>query len=130
MTAAQSAYYKAGGEEPSASPAEVAKRVVRGVFHRSVDERQTGLLNDLMHWSYGSGWGIVYGLVQGTLRRRALPAGLAFGASVWAAGLIQLPAMKLAPPVWEYPPRQLLSDAGFHLVYGAATAAAYSAAGG
>jgi hypothetical protein len=44
--------------------------------------------------------------------------------------LIHLPAMKLAPPVWEYSPQQLLSDAGFHLVYGTATAAAFSAARG
>jgi hypothetical protein len=130
MTVAQSAYYKARDEDPSTTPAEVAKRIVRGVFHRKVDERRTELLNTFMHWMYGSSWGLAYGLVQGTLRRRALPSGLVFGASVWGASLIHLPAMKLAPPVWEYAPQQLFSEAGFHLVYGTVTAAAYSAVGG
>jgi hypothetical protein len=47
-----------------------------------------------------------------------------------AASLIHLLAMKLAPPVWEYAPQQLLSEAGFRLVYGTVTAAAHSAVGG
>ena len=130
MTAAQTAYYRARGEEPSSTPAEVGKRIIRGVFHRSVDEDKTGLLNNLMHWSYGSGWGIGYGLAQGTVRGRAVPSGLMFGAAVWGASLIHLPVMKLAPPVWNYPPAQLASDAGFHLVYGATVGVAYAALGG
>ena len=40
--------------------------------------------------------------------------------------LVHLPAMKLAPPVWEYPPSSLAPDVGFHLVYGAAASAAWS----
>lgn len=130
MTLAQSVYYKSQGTEPSSTPAEVAKRIIRGLFHRTVDEGRTELLNNLMHWSYGSSWGISYGLVQGTFRRRAFPSGLSFGTAVWGASLVHLPAMKLAPPVWEYPPSQLASDAGFHLIYGAATAAAYAVLGG
>jgi uncharacterized membrane protein YagU involved in acid resistance len=130
MTGAQTAYYNALGKRPSTTPAEVAKRIIRGVLQRPVDEERTDFLNSLMHWTYGSGWGVAYGLVQGTVRYRALRSGLAFGAAVWAASLIHLPALKLAPPVWEYPPQQLLSDAGFHLIYGATTAAAYSAVGG
>ena len=41
--------------------------------------------------------------------------------------MIELPAMKLAPPVWEYPPLELVLDVSYHLVYGATVAAAYAA---
>ena len=34
--------------------------------------------------------------------------------------------MKLAPPVWEYPPKELMLDASYHLVYGVAVAGAYA----
>jgi hypothetical protein len=49
-----------------------------------------------------------------------------FAGVVWGASLVQLPAMGLAPPVWEYPPPQLASDVGFHLVYGVGVATAYA----
>jgi uncharacterized membrane protein YagU involved in acid resistance len=127
MTLAQGAYYRATGEEPSTTPAEVAKRIIRGVFHRSVGEERTELLNNAMHWSYGTGWGALYGLAQGTMHARTLRSGLLFGGLVWSTSLVHLPAMKLAPPVWEYPPQQLIPDLAFHLVYGAGVAVAYSA---
>jgi len=56
-----------------------------------------------------------------------LPGGLAFGTLVWGASLLELPAMKLAPAVWEYPPLELALDVSYHLVYGVAVAAAYAA---
>jgi hypothetical protein len=127
MTAAQSAFYKAQGYEPSTTPAEVAKRIIRGVFHRRVDEQKTQALNNAMHWTYGTSWGVVYGLAQGTVHARAARHGLLFGSLVWGTSLIHLPAMKLAPPVWKYEPAQIASDLSFHLIYGEAVALAYGA---
>ena len=61
-------------------------------------------------------------------RRPAGPAkGLVFGLNVWLASLVELPALGVAPPPWKQPPAALAQDLGFHLVYGAATAAAYEA---
>jgi Protein of unknown function (DUF1440) len=130
MTAAQTAYYKAQGSEPSTTPAEVAKRIIRGVFDRSVDEDKTEVLNNAMHWTYGTSWGAVYGLAQGTVHARSTRHGLLFGTLVWGTSLVHLPAMKLAPPVWEYEPAQLASDVGFHLIYGITVGLTYSAFGG
>ncbi len=127
MTAYQTAVAKARGTEPSTTPAEVAKRIIRCVFHRRVSEERTELLNNAMHWTYGTSWGAVYGLTAGVDKAPALPRGLAFGASVWGVSLIQLPAMKLAPPVWRYPPVELALDVSYHLVYGTAVAGAYAA---
>jgi uncharacterized membrane protein YagU involved in acid resistance len=126
MTAAQTLYLKARGEEPSTTPAEVGRRIVEGVLQREVPEERIGVLNNAMHWLYGTSWGAVYGLVQSSQRSRGACDGPVFGAIVWSASLVHLPAMRLAPPVWEYPPDQLTSDVGFHLVYGIGVGAAFA----
>lgn len=122
MTAAQTAYYKATDSEPSTTPAEVAKRVIRGVLQREVDDEQTSNLNNGMHWLYGTGWGILYGLAA-----RRPTRGIAFALTVWGASLVELPAMKLAPPVWEMDAASIAPDLGFHLLYGLAVAQTHRA---
>lgn len=122
MTAAQTVYYKATDTEGSTTPAEVAKRVIRGVLQREVSDERTDTLNNAMHWLYGTGWGTLYGLAT-----RRPTRGIAFGSIVWGASLIELPAMKLSPPVWELPPSSIAPDLGFHLVYGVSVAAAHRA---
>jgi len=125
MTGAQTAYYKAMGAEPSTVPAEVGKRVVRGVLKRKVSEEDTGTLNNVMHWLYGTGWGALFGL---TAAGREPGLGVAFAVTVWGASQVELPAMKLAPPIWEnLDPKTLGPDVGFHVVYGVAVATAYKA---
>ena len=126
MTAYQTAVAKLRGSEPSTTPAEVGKRVIRGVFHRRFDEGRTSALNNAMHWGYGTSWGAVYALTDGLGDIAVIPRGLGLGTAVWGASLIELPAMKLAPPVWEYPPLELVLDVSYHLVYGIAVAAAYA----
>jgi uncharacterized membrane protein YagU involved in acid resistance len=122
MTVAQTAYYKATDSEGSTTPAEVGKRVIRGVLEREVSEDQTGLLNNVMHWLYGTSWGVIYAMAA-----RRPGRGIVFGLTVWGASLVQLPAMQLAPPVWETEPAAIAPDAGFHLAYGVAVAAALRA---
>ncbi len=127
MTAAQAAYMKASGGEASTTPAEVGKRIIRGVFRREADEARTEQLNNAMHWLYGTSWGAVYGITASGRHPRALRGGLLFGLGVWGASLVHLPAMGLAQPVWEYSPSSIAPDLGFHLVYGIGVAAAYKA---
>jgi hypothetical protein len=127
MTLYQTAMAKLRASESSTVPAEVGKRLIRGVLHRRFDEANTPLLNNAMHWSYGTAWGAADGLSDGLQRIPAAPRGLAFGGLVWGTSLIELPAMKLAPPVWEYPPLELALDVSYHLVYGTAVALTYSA---
>lgn len=122
MTAAQTAYYKATGAEGSTTPAEVGKRVIRGVLQREVSDDRTETLNTVMHWGYGSTWGTLYGIAA-----RQPTLGLAFGTLVWGASLVELPAMQLSPPIWELAPSAIAPDLSFHLVYGVAVAAAHRA---
>ena len=126
MTAGQTAYYKVTGAEGSMTPAEVAKRIIEGVLHREVTDDQMQTLNNAMHWLYGTGWGVAYGIAAGDHPApSALKGGLAFGTAVWAVSLVHLPAMKLSPPIWEMPPSSIAPDWGFHALYGLGAAAGY-----
>ena len=125
MTAAQLAYMKATNGESSSTPAEVGRRIMEGVLQRDVPDSAMPALNNGMHVAYGTSWGAVYGLAAGGRRASPVMAGLGFGLAVWSASLLQLPAMKLAPPVWESSPGELLPDVGFHLVYGTAVGLAF-----
>lgn len=127
MTVYQTAVAKLRGSQASTTPAEVGKRVIRGVCHRRFDESRTSALNNAMHWGYGTSWGAVYALTDGIGDVPVLPRGLGFGTAVWGASLLELPAMKLAPPVWEYPPLELGLDVSYHLVCGVAIVVAYAA---
>lgn len=129
MTAGQLVYLKATGGESSSTPAQVGKRIVEGVFRRDVPEERMDLLNNVMHIGYGTSWGVAYGLARRTGARAGVTSGLAFGAVVWAASLVHLPAMKLAPPVWEYSLQDIAPDLGFHLLYGAGVGAAFRRVG-
>jgi hypothetical protein len=126
MTAAQTAYLKAREQEPSTTPAEVGRRIAEGVLQRDVPEERMGALNNVMHWLYGTSWGALFGLSRAGREAAPLADGARFAGVVWGASLVQLPAMGLAPPVWKYPPQQLASDVGFHLVYGVGVATAYA----
>ncbi len=128
MTTGQTAYHRATGSRPSGTPGKVGRRLVHGVLHRRVPRSRRHALNQSMHVLYGTSWGVPFGLAAGSRRGAASPAGgLAFGAVVWAFGLAQLTALKLAPPPSDQPPASLGIDLGFHLLYGAATQAAYRA---
>jgi hypothetical protein len=125
MTGYQLAVQRLRGSGSGSAPAEVGRRIVEGVLQREVPEDRMDLLNNAMHFLYGSSWGPLYGVVHSTLRPSSLRHGLTFGGLVWATSLIHLPAMRLAPPVWQYPPAEVALDLSYHLVYGLGVAGAY-----
>jgi hypothetical protein len=137
MTAYQQLVRSGGGSGDSApeteeerwqrapAPAQVARRVLKGLFQSDVSAERIPLLANLMHWLYGTTLGAVYGLVQGTLRARPVAGGLAFGGGVWLLSYAELVPMGLYEPPWEYPPKELVKDLSYHLVYGLGVAATY-----
>jgi hypothetical protein len=80
--------------------------------------------NDLSHWGYGTGWGIVRGLLDAAgLRWRKATA--AHGAAVWGSAQVTLPALDIAPPSIFWPKQEIAIDAFHHAVYAVATGVAY-----
>jgi uncharacterized membrane protein len=127
MTSAQYWLYGITGGEAGEAPARVGERMLE-VFGIKVKKEQRPALNTAMHVLYGSSWGLPFGVAFGRGERPpGLAQGLVFGANVWATSLAMLPALGLADAPWRQPVAALAQDLGFHLVYGATTAAAYEA---
>ena len=106
-------------------PGQVGKRVIEGFTQRELPDRWAWLTSTFMHWSYGSAWGALYGIVDGSLRRPHALYGVPFGAAVWATGYVVLPEGGLYKPIWKYDVKTLASDLSAHLAYGAGTGAAF-----
>jgi hypothetical protein len=80
--------------------------------------------NDLAHWGYGTGWGVVRGLLSAAgLSPRAATA--AHGAAIYGAAQATLPALEIVPPVVFWPKAEIAIDVFHHAVYTAATGLAY-----
>ena len=104
--------------EEASMPAKVGRRIIEGVFHREVPPERIPLLTNGMHWAYGTGWGAIYGLIEGTFGGRSLRQGALFGAGVWAMSYVQLVPMGIYQVPWKYPPKSIAMELGYHLVYG------------
>jgi hypothetical protein len=110
--------------EQAPAPAQVGRRLVEGLFELELPPTRAALVNNVTHWAYGILGGAQYGIVAGSLRAPRIRYGLPFGASVWGAGYVVLPAMKLYRPIWKYDRKTLANDLSAHLVYGLGTATA------
>ena len=112
--------------ENAPGPALAAKVLLEGVFKREISPRYARLLNNATHWGFGLAAGAAYGLLLGSRRRTKVWYGLPFGAAVWASGYVVLPQLGVYKPIWKYDLETLARDLSAHLVFGTATAAAYS----
>jgi hypothetical protein len=109
---------------PSSAPARATAKVL-GITEFE-DDRAKARFSDLSHWGYGTGWGVVRGLLAaGGLSPRAATA--AHGAAVWGSAQVTLPALDIAPPAIFWGAREIAIDAFHHAVYATATGLAYSA---
>ncbi|MGI8428108.1 MAG: hypothetical protein ACR2OB_02135 [Solirubrobacteraceae bacterium] len=84
MTGYQLAVAKLRDSGSSSAPAEVARRVIGGVFQRHVPEDRMDARNNAMHVLYGTSWGPVYGVAQSSLDLPVAHHGVLFGTLVGA----------------------------------------------
>ena len=75
--------------------------------------------NDLSHWGYGTGWGVVRGILGATGMRPA-KATAAHGAAVWGSAAVTLPALDVAPPFVFWGRKEVAIDLLHHPVYAVA----------
>jgi hypothetical protein len=123
MTVSSTVEARIRGRAASSAPARATAKVL-GIQAFDGDLAQARF-NDLSHWAYGTGWGIVRGLLAAVgLSPRAATA--AHGAAIYGAAQVTLPALDLAPPVVFWPKEEIAIDAFHHAVYAAATGLAYA----
>jgi len=106
---------------PSQTPANAALKVLR---LQPVDDRAKKRLSTVVHWSYGTGWGSVRGLLE-LMGLRGAAATAVFFSAVFGTGLIILPKLEVAPPVKEWGLAETTLDAFHHLVYACTTGIVY-----
>jgi len=126
MTVSSTLEARLRGRRPSTAPARATARVL-GIssFEDSVAQAR---FNDLSHWGYGTGWGVIRGLLAaaGLSPRKATAA---HGAAVWGSAQVTLPALDIAPPAIFWPKEEIAIDAFHHTVYALATGIAYELLG-
>jgi hypothetical protein len=110
------------GRAASTAPADATAKVL-GISEFSTPAAKNRFSN-LVHWGYGTGWGVVRGLLASAGLRPAA-ATLAHGAAVWGNEQVMLPALDVAPPVYMWAREEVAIDAFHHLVYVTATGVAY-----
>ncbi|MGH3815858.1 MAG: hypothetical protein ACRDUV_25975 [Pseudonocardiaceae bacterium] len=59
-----SAGFNSGDEAPA--PAQFGRRLIQGVLHRDLPSERAPLVNNIVHWATGVGWGAAFGLVSGS----------------------------------------------------------------
>ena len=137
MTAYQLAVRKARGQRlgtpvprtwaEAPAPAQVVKKAAEAVGHgRDVTKKDVPLVTNLMHWGYGTWWGLVYGLAARRLAPDLLGGGATLGGALWGASYAELVPLGISKAPWEYPPQELALDLSYHLVYGAAVAGVWA----
>ena len=108
--------------KPSSAPARATAKVL-GISSFE-DDIARARFNDLSHWGYGTGWGMVRGLLDAA-GLPPLAATLAHGAAVWGTEQVTLPALDIAPPAIFWAPQEIAIDTFHHAVYALATGIAY-----
>jgi hypothetical protein len=127
------ARYKRGGGESSfatwefasapeswddaSAPAKVGKLLYETATHTELAPASIGATTNLMHWGYGSQWGVILAVAVsgGAVRLTQAPL---FGALVWLASYVSLPIAGFYKPIWSYDVKTLWQDLSAHLVYG------------
>jgi hypothetical protein len=122
MTVSSTLEARLRGRAPSTAPARATAKAI-GIKEFDSDLAKARF-NDLSHWGYGTGWGVLRGLLGATgLSPRAATA--AHGAAIWGSAQVTLPAMEIAPPAIFWGADEVAIDAFHHTVYAVATGLAY-----
>jgi hypothetical protein len=121
ITASQLLEMQASGRESSDAPAEAAEKVL-GVEPKTEQAKEG--LNNLVHFAYGTGWGLFRGAMD-AMGLRGLPATTLHWLAIWGAEMYMLPKLKLAKPVTRWSGKEIATDGLNHAVYAIAAGAAY-----
>jgi hypothetical protein len=122
MTASSTIEAKLRGRPFSTAPAKAATRALG--IETFDDGEAYGRFSNLVHWGYGTGWGVARGVMRALGLGPRLATGAHF-ATLWGSALYTLPKYEVAPPVIEWAAEDVAVDVFHHLVYVGATALAF-----
>jgi hypothetical protein len=122
MTVSSTAEAKIRRRPYSTAPADAAAKVLGiGGF---ADDRARSRFSNLVHWGYGTGWGVTRGLLRAAGMSPAAATATHL-AAVWGSEQVMLPALDVAPPITMWGRDEAAIDGFHHAVYAVSTAFAY-----
>jgi hypothetical protein len=122
MTISSTLEAKLRGRSPSSAPARATTKVL-GIKEFEDDIAQARF-NDLSHWGFGTGWGVLRGLL-GVTGMSPAAATAAHGVAVFGNSQVMLPVLEVAPPAVFWAKEEIAIDAFHHAVYATATGVVY-----
>jgi hypothetical protein len=122
MTVSSTVEAKLRGRPYSTAPAKAAARALG--IETFEDGAAYARFSNLVHWGYGTGWGVARGVLRalGIGPRLATPAHFAV---LWGSALYTLPRYEVAPPVTQWGAEDVAIDVFHHLVYVTTAALAF-----
>ena len=123
MTVSSTIEQKLRGREASTAPADAAMKVLG--IEGFCDDAAKSRFSNAVHWAYGTAWGVPRALLDAAGLNPAAATG-AHGAALWGSEQVMLPALGVAPPLWEWGVAEIAIDALHHAVYTVATSLAYA----
>jgi len=98
----------------------LAKKIGEGVLDRKLTTDEKSDWGQAIHWTYGTFWGAVYGVLRHRSPAAGRASGLPFGISLAVFGnMLLLPAAGLTPPAYEFPLSSHIRGMVSHCAYGA-----------
>jgi len=122
MTASSMLEARLRGRAPSTAPARATAKVL-GIREFSGEPAHSRFSN-LVHWGYGTGWGVTRGLLRAAGLSPAAATASHF-AAVWGSEQVMLPALSVAPPITMWGREEAAIDGFHHAVYALGTGLAY-----
>jgi hypothetical protein len=122
MTVSSTLEAKLRGRPFSTAPAKAATRALG--IETFDDGEAYARFSNLVHWGYGTGWGVARGVLRAVGLGPRFSTGAHF-AALWGSALYSLPKYDVAPPVTEWEAEDVAIDVFHHLVYVTAAAVAF-----
>lgn len=89
-------------------------------------ESNEGKFAQIMHFNYGTGWGVFRGVLDMAGIHGPLADLIHFG-GIWGTAQVMLPAAGASEPITKWPTEQIVIDVLHHGVYACATGLTYEA---
>ncbi len=107
-----------GGQDENAT-VKTASAISQRLFHHPLTEGEKEAAGPVVHYTFGTSMGGLYGIATEVMPAAGSGAGMPFGAAVWlAADEIAVPALSLSKPASEAPLSSHVYALASHLVYG------------
>jgi len=108
------------GRKTSFTPVLGLAKILRFDINR-LSDKSKNILNYAVHFAYGTFWGFPLALVIFLGSPPYLSVLLVYFVIVWVQSFFVLPILSLAPPVWKWRTKSILTDGFFHFVYALST---------